>query len=148
MRGWEAGKPSGKISRAEKTAYRVSAEVVLMRSKPFPATELQLSSSTRGPSYLGRKTQGEEWFRMKRLYESLCRDPLAFRCLLPSCTCQMSTSPCQESGGLVCGAIETERCLTRRRESHWKSTYWMKKPHTSLSTFTPPLPPQSPYLVD
>lgn len=65
----------GKISRAEKAAYKVSAEVVLMRSKPFPAKELQLSSSTRGPRNPRRKTPGGE-------QESL-----------HPCTCQMIIPP-------------------------------------------------------
>jgi len=38
-----------------------------MRSKPFPATELQLSSNTRGLSYSGRKTQGEEWVQDEKI---------------------------------------------------------------------------------
>lgn len=99
IREWKDRKSSGKVSRAEKAAYTASAEVVLMRSKPFPATELQLSSSTRGPRNPRRKTPEEQ--------ESL-----------QPCACQMIIPPWQESRGLVHGAIESDRCFTRKREIH------------------------------
>lgn len=115
-----------------------------MRTKPFPATEPRLSLSSRGPRNPGRKTQGEEWVEGRRLDESLYKVSLAFRPPLQSCTCQRITPPWQESGGLDCEAMEPERCLTRKREIHWKSTYRTKRKHTSLFTLT--LSAQSPYL--
>lgn len=60
-RGWEDRKLSAKISCAKKAVHHVSAGAVLMRSKPFPATELQLNANTRGPRNLGRENQGEAW---------------------------------------------------------------------------------------
>lgn len=88
-----------------------------MRSKAFPATERQLSSVLEDPETQEERPREKNGLKTRELDKSLY-DPSALQVHLQSCTCEMTAPPWQESRGLVCRAIEPERSLTRRKETH------------------------------